>query len=1522
MNCESHLRATVAVMICTFMVISAAAQPNPSSVSRTRAAIAQVNISAPTSRTTGACCDRSECLGTMTPLDCEMLGGTWHVGEDCDSYECPEPCVEDTLMVYILTDNYPSETTWDLYEQGGELITSSGQLSNVGTLYSWQVCLEYAKCYDFTIYDTYGDGICCSYGEGYYELYLNGVLVGSGGEFGYDETSQVGSACVEPTGACCIDMVCVATTIEADCDALGGIWYEGEICPDFVCPEPVGDDCEEPVVITGPYPVTVNGTNIGMTVDCPGLLDWNAQWFYFELPYAENGVTITLNSTTDLSTAGIIVMEDCACDDYIIGIYDFSDPSITIEWELTGPGYYYFPAYAVDADGNPVDYSVTFDVTDHTQCFIDCEENEGEGDCYEDYEDLYNGGCNSDGYPFQTLECGETICGTSGVYLYNGSAQLDMDWYQFTLDEPSIVTWTVQADFYASLWLLSGDCDNLTTEEHEYADECEQVTLTQVFEAGTYLAVVAPAISWDYECGVKYEATLTCEVLTGACCTNEGLDCVTNLESECEALGGEWYMYEDCDTFECPVPCDESQIDIMILTDNWGHETHWEITDHHTGEVVCEGGVGGIYEDNTLYHERCCIGYVDCVDFTIYDEYGDGVLAPGGYTLMLDGWVIADCMGEGWSGHSDDVENFGGGCVVHTGACCVDNNCVATNEENECDALGGRWYQDETCPAFMCPGPWGDYSVTAPFTSEVLTTCGRLDDCQPPSQSNNTEDVVFLVEIPYAGAWNFNTCLSESFDTWMAAGTDSCLEDLGYNDDSCDLQSEIIVYLEHGWYNVDIEGYVDCGEFVFDVHEELTCQLDCPDGADIESEACGDVVNDGCSMDIPAFEPIACDQTICGTAWFDGSLRDVDYYVFTAVVDDHMTMTVEAEFDVLLGVFEQYEPGQPGCNNLTGYLDPYQLLDDCEQGSVEFDVVAGGVYYLFVGPQFDDIFDCDDDTNLYIATLTGEYIPDPTGACCNGWECLGTVTESECQSLCGTWYPDEDCATFDCSGSPWQYQIAIDILTDDWGSETSWQITDIITGDVLCSGGDYDNNTLYHEYCCLGRFNCVDFTIYDAYGDGINPPGGFTIRHDGFMIYDCMGDGWSGSSETVESIGPYCGSQPTGACCVDGVCVGTVIELECINLGGVWYEDEDCFNFECPGCWDFEVTAPYVSEPMSTCGLGDDCSPPGQPYDTEDVVFKVEIPYDGMWSFNTCRGYGSGFDTWIALGSDCCLTDLGYNDDACGQQSEIQVYIEAGTYYVDIEGYNACGEFVFAVNNDCGCQLICPEDGIEENEDCGGDSNDGCDLAVPAFESIACNETICGTAWFTGTQWDTDWYEYIATVDDHMTLTVESQFGAIFGLMEQIEPGVPGCGNLTGEVEPSQYCSLHNEATIEFDVEAGGVYYLFIAPQPDRVFGCNDSEIMYIALLTGDNCICGDFDQSGVVDVDDFYILIDSFGKCTGDAGYEDACDFDDDACITLIDYQMWMECYREANGKRFIPPPDANEAGRNSGGQAHPSGF
>lgn len=96
----------------------------------------------------------------------------------------------NSITLELITDNYASETTWQLTNSNGTIITQNGPLSNAST-YSTVIEIPITEeCYTFTINDSYGDGICCGYGTGSYMLTDdNGNIISSGGEFSSTETS-------------------------------------------------------------------------------------------------------------------------------------------------------------------------------------------------------------------------------------------------------------------------------------------------------------------------------------------------------------------------------------------------------------------------------------------------------------------------------------------------------------------------------------------------------------------------------------------------------------------------------------------------------------------------------------------------------------------------------------------------------------------------------------------------------------------------------------------------------------------------------------------------------------------------------------------------------------------------------------------------------------------------------------------------------------------------------------------------------------------------------------------------------------------------------------------------------------------------------------------------------------------------------------------------------------------------------------------------------------------------------------
>ncbi|WP_235291817.1 zinc-dependent metalloprotease [Portibacter lacus] len=111
-------------------------------------------------------------------------------------------CTENELDLTIVTDQYPGETTWTVKNSGGTTVASGGSYSGANTTYTESICIP-DGCYTFTINDSYGDGICCSYGNGSYTLRgSDGSVIQTGGNFGSSETTSFCEGGGTPGGSC------------------------------------------------------------------------------------------------------------------------------------------------------------------------------------------------------------------------------------------------------------------------------------------------------------------------------------------------------------------------------------------------------------------------------------------------------------------------------------------------------------------------------------------------------------------------------------------------------------------------------------------------------------------------------------------------------------------------------------------------------------------------------------------------------------------------------------------------------------------------------------------------------------------------------------------------------------------------------------------------------------------------------------------------------------------------------------------------------------------------------------------------------------------------------------------------------------------------------------------------------------------------------------------------------------------------------------------------------------------------
>jgi PKD repeat protein len=89
----------------------------------------------------------------------------------------------NTLTLTVTTDGYGDETTWELEDNNGTVIHSGGPFGNDETT-TTEICVAGTGCYTFTMFDSFGDGMCCAEGNGSFLLEdENGYELASGASF-------------------------------------------------------------------------------------------------------------------------------------------------------------------------------------------------------------------------------------------------------------------------------------------------------------------------------------------------------------------------------------------------------------------------------------------------------------------------------------------------------------------------------------------------------------------------------------------------------------------------------------------------------------------------------------------------------------------------------------------------------------------------------------------------------------------------------------------------------------------------------------------------------------------------------------------------------------------------------------------------------------------------------------------------------------------------------------------------------------------------------------------------------------------------------------------------------------------------------------------------------------------------------------------------------------------------------------------------------------------------------------------
>ncbi len=196
-------------------------------------------------------------------------------------------------------------------------------------------------------------------------------------------------------------------------------------------------------------------------------------------------------------------------------------------------------------------------------------------------------------------------------------------------------------------------------------------------------------------------------------------------------------------------PCgtDEVTAVVDIQTDNWGFETAWLLQNAVSGEIYAQVDFGD-YDNNSFYSTQVCIPESACVEFLIYDEFGDGIPGTEGYTLSVNGDTVSSGNSFGYSEYLNFNCDQGNVCST---ALPVSEGAYQSSE-------GESWY-------FFTANATGSY---------LLSTCFNENNC-------NTKIWVY-------GNCDYQQIAEDNTGT------------IFYNDDNpqCGELAEILFYIEEG----------------------------------------------------------------------------------------------------------------------------------------------------------------------------------------------------------------------------------------------------------------------------------------------------------------------------------------------------------------------------------------------------------------------------------------------------------------------------------------------------------------------------------------------------------------------------------------------------------------------------------------------------------------------------------------------------------------------------------------------------
>ncbi|MEW5924013.1 MAG: GEVED domain-containing protein, partial [Candidatus Zixiibacteriota bacterium] len=236
--------------------------------------------------------------------------------------------------------------------------------------------------------------------------------------------------------------------------------------------------------------------------------------------------------------------------------------------------------------------------------------------------------------------------------------------------------------------------------------------------------------------------------------------------------------------------------------------------------------------------------------------------------------------------------------------------------------------------------PFNSTGTTAGYTNDYDAVCPYTGSTAPDVVYSYapTEDIQLDVDMQGSGYDTKIYIYEDAVGTLVACNDD-------YWSDYTSALFNVDISAGHTYYIV-VDGYGSgSGGYVINaVTHAPPAPFECPPSGIAESEACGDDTNGGCNMAVPAYEPINCGDTICGTVWADGGTRDTDWFLLVMNQAGPVTISAKAEFLGVIGFVDTAD-----CALATA-LDPYATGGVNEIMTVT-KTCGPGVYWLFISHQ-------------------------------------------------------------------------------------------------------------------------------------------------------------------------------------------------------------------------------------------------------------------------------------------------------------------------------------------------------------------------------------------------------------------------------------------------------------------------------------------------------------------------------------------------------------------------------------------